>query len=76
MSTRRNTCCRPFSTGLLQYDPDVLIGWNVINFDTRYLQRVADHLGRRLLLGRDQRPGHWRELDDDGERFACSSPAG
>ncbi len=56
------------------WDPDVFIGWNVINFDTRYLQRVADKLGRRLLLGRERRAGHWRELDDDGERFNVHFP--
>jgi DNA polymerase-2 len=56
------------------YDPDILIGWNVVNFDTRYLQRVADHLGRRLLLGRERRPGQWREQDDDGERFSVQFP--
>ena len=56
------------------YDPDVLIGWNVVNFDTWYLQRLADQLGRRLLLGRERRPGHWRELDDDGERRTVQFP--
>ena len=63
-----------FVDWVTQYDPDVLIGWNVINFDTRYLQRVADHLGRRLLLGRDKRPGHWRELGDYVDRFAVQFP--
>lgn len=63
-----------FLDWIVEYDPDVLIGWNVVNFDTRYLQRVADHLGRRLLLGRERRPGHWRELDDDGERHAVQFP--
>lgn len=63
-----------FLDWIVAYDPDVLIGWNVVNFDTRYLQRVADHLGRRLLLGRERRPGHWRELDDDGERFTVQFP--
>lgn len=56
------------------FDPDVLIGWNVINFDCWYLQRVADQLGRRLLLGRGRRPAHWRNLDDDGERRAVQCP--
>ena len=54
------TCVQPVATQeqalaafldwLDDYDPDVMIGWNVVNFDARYLQRVADHLGRRLLL--------------------------
>ncbi|TDG11575.1 DNA polymerase II [Seongchinamella unica] len=63
-----------FLDWLVTYDPDVLIGWNVINFDCWYLQRVADQLGRRLLLGRDRRPAHWRKLDDDGERRAVQCP--
>ncbi|MCB1688930.1 MAG: DNA polymerase II [Halioglobus sp.] len=63
-----------FLDWIADYDPDVLIGWNVVNFDTRYLQRVADHLGRRLLLGRERRPGHWRELDEYGERHTVQFP--
>ncbi len=63
-----------FSDWVADYDPDVLIGWNVVNFDTRYLQRLADHLGRRLLLGRERRPGYWRELDEDGERYTVQFP--
>jgi DNA polymerase-2 len=63
-----------FLDWVADYDPDVLIGWNVINFDTWYLQRVADQLGRRLLLGRERRPAHWRELDDEGERRAVHIP--
>lgn len=63
-----------FQDWITAYDPDVLIGWNVINFDTRYLQRVADHLGRRLLLGRERRPGHWREQRDYPDRFSVHFP--
>jgi len=63
-----------FLDWVADYDPDVFIGWNVINFDTRYLERVAEHLGARLLLGRDRRAGHWRELDDDGQRFNVHFP--
>ena len=63
-----------FLDWLDEYDPDVLIGWNVVNFDTWYLQRLADHLGCRLPLGRDRRPVFWRELDDDGERRTAQCP--
>ena len=63
-----------FVDWVADYDPDVLIGWNVVNFDTWYLQRLADHLGRRLLLGRERRPGHWRELDEDGDRRTVQFP--
>jgi len=63
-----------FLDWVADYDPDVLIGWNVVNYDTWYLQRLSDQLGRRLLLGRDRRPGHWRELDDDGDRRTVQFP--
>ncbi|WP_116368918.1 DNA polymerase II [Parahaliea mediterranea] len=59
---------------VVAYDPDVLIGWNVINFDTWYLQRVADKYGLRLNLGREGRAVHWRELDEEGERRTARLP--
>ena len=63
-----------FLVWLRDYDPDVLIGWNVVNFDAWYLQRVADQLGIELTLGREQRSVHWRELDDDGDRRTAQLP--
>ncbi len=41
-------------------DPDVLIGWNVIQFDLRVLQKTANDCGVQLLLGRERRPIGWR----------------
>ncbi|MDM0027369.1 DNA polymerase II [Variovorax saccharolyticus] len=41
-------------------DPDVIIGWNVIQFDLRVLQKAADSCGAQLLLGRERRPIDWR----------------
>ncbi len=57
-----------FLAWLEAYDPDVIVGWNVVNFDIWYLQRVADALGVPLSLGRQQQPVRWRQLDEDGER--------
>ena len=33
-----------FLDWLAAFDPDVITGWNVINFDLRFLQRLADRL--------------------------------
>jgi DNA polymerase-2 len=63
-----------FIAWFVDYDPDIIIGWNVINFDLWYLQRVAEKLSRVLPLGRDGKAWHWRELDDDGERRAVQIP--
>ena len=63
-----------FLVWVRNYDPDVLIGWNVVNFDAWYLQRVADQLDIPLKLGRESRPVHWRTLDDEGERRTAMIP--
>jgi len=41
-------------------DPDVIVGWSVIQFDLRVLQKEADACGSRLLLGRERQPIDWR----------------
>ncbi|MDR0260530.1 MAG: DNA polymerase II [Comamonas sp.] len=43
-----------------QHDPDIIIGWNVIQFDLRVLQKTADDCATPLLLGRERTPIAWR----------------
>jgi len=43
------------------HDPDVLIGWNVVQFDLRMLQKLAERYGIPLTLGRGNSPLEWRE---------------
>jgi len=43
-----------------QHDPDVIIGWNVVQFDLRVLQKNADDVHTPLLLGRERQPMAWR----------------
>ncbi|MFW1677886.1 DNA polymerase II [Pontibacter sp. JAM-7] len=47
-----------------RYDPDLLIGWNVIQFDCRVLLRRARQLGIPLALGRD---GSAMQMSPEGE---------
>ncbi|MFO0572917.1 MAG: DNA polymerase II [Polyangia bacterium] len=42
-----------FCTSLCARDPDILTGWNVIDFDLAVLQKVAQRVGVPLRLGRD-----------------------
>ena len=42
-------------------DPDIIIGWNVINFDFRLLVKRAALHHLSLRLGRDKTPVHWRD---------------
>jgi len=41
-------------------DPDVIVGWNVIQFDLRVLQKTADDCAMPLLPGRERTPIAWR----------------
>jgi DNA polymerase-2 len=43
------------------HDPDVIIGWNLIQFDLRLLQACADKCGLALTLGRGGAPIEWRD---------------
>ncbi len=45
----------------IEHDPDAIIGWNVIQFDMRVLQRHAEAMKRPLRLGRDGSAIEWRE---------------
>ena len=42
-----------FCERIRSYDPDVLTGWNTIDFDLTVLQRIAMRLNHPLQLGRD-----------------------
>ncbi|KEI72346.1 DNA polymerase II [Endozoicomonas elysicola] len=44
-----------------QYDPDLFIGWNVINFDFRLLLKRAALYRMPLRLGRGWQSASWRE---------------
>ncbi|HEY2733713.1 MAG TPA: DNA polymerase II [Polyangiales bacterium] len=42
-----------FAAAIRALDPDLIVGWNVIEFDLAYLCKRARELGVRLRLGRD-----------------------
>ena len=55
-------------------DPDIIVGWNVVNFDLRFLQRKADSLGLRLNLGRGSERIDWRQSRNDDEHYTLVVP--
>lgn len=52
-----------------QHDPDIVAGWNLVQFDLRILQRHADACGIKLTWGRDGKPIDWREHSAKAERY-------
>jgi DNA polymerase-2 len=53
-----------FCARIKEFDPDVLTGWNVIDFDLAVLQRVAARVDHPFLLGRE--PGLLRLRKAEG----------
>jgi DNA polymerase II len=43
------------------HDPDVIIGWNLVQFDLKVLQKHAERYRIPLMLGRDNSEIDWRE---------------
>ena len=57
-----------------QQDPDIIIGWNVINFDFRFLQRKADSLKLSLSIGRGNSTPVWRQAQTEQNHYFMLLP--
>ena len=55
-------------------DPDVVMGWNVVNFDLRCLQEFADAHKVALNLGRNNEAVNWRQSRDGNDRYYALVP--
>lgn len=59
---------------LAEHDPDAIIGWNLVQFDLRVLQKHAERYQIPLTFGRDKSPLDWREHGfKQGHFFASAS---
>lgn len=50
-----------FISYLVNTDPDIIIGWNVINFDFKLLQKRCDINNVKFAIGRDGTSPYWRQ---------------
>lgn len=57
-----------------KHDPDIFIGWNVINFDFRFLQKKADQLHIPLNIGRSNSRIRWRESNTESNHYFLHIP--
>lgn len=58
---------------LKRYDPDAIIGWNLVQFDLRVLQQHADRYGVPLRFGRDGSVVEWRAHSRHEHFFAAAA---
>jgi DNA polymerase-2 len=49
-----------FFAEMQRLDPDVIIGWNFIQFDMNFIQRKCDELNVPFILGRNHQEVSWR----------------
>lgn len=52
-----------------RFDPDVIIGWNVIDFDFRLLHKRAEWHNLKLMLGRGKQPSFFRSASQTQQGF-------
>ncbi|MEN4872654.1 DNA polymerase II [Kosakonia cowanii] len=57
-----------------EHDPDVLIGWNVVQFDLKVLQKSAERYRVPLTLGRNGSELEWREHGFKNGVFFAQAP--
>ena len=62
-----------FNAWFERHDPDVIIGWNVIQFDLRVLRQHAERYQMALRLGRDGSAMEWREHGRQQHYFAAAA---
>lgn len=67
-SSEKN-CLQRFLQWLADFDPDIIIGWNLIQFDLWVLETLCQQSSISLAIGRGGQPVHWRQEDGDGRRF-------
>ncbi|AKJ41355.1 DNA polymerase II [Pragia fontium] len=59
---------------IAEHDPDAIIGWNLVQFDLRVLQKHAERYQTPLTFGRDGSALEWREHGfKQGHFFAAAS---
>ncbi len=65
---------RAFVEEITALDPDVIMGWNIVNFDFRCLQRFADRCKVDLAIGRDSQVIRWRQAREGQDRYYALLP--
>ncbi|WP_036798159.1 DNA polymerase II [Photobacterium marinum] len=58
----------------ISFDPDIIIGWNVIDFDFRLLLKRAEWNKLGLRIGRGKQTPHWRQSAQNPNQGFISIP--
>lgn len=62
-------CLQKFLEWLAICDPDILIGWSLVQFDLWVLESLCRQESMVFAVGRGGQSTHWRQEEGDGRRF-------
>ncbi|MGK0247436.1 MAG: DNA polymerase-2 [Oleispira sp.] len=65
---------KKFFAEMQRLDPDVIIGWNFIQFDMDFIQRKCDELNVPFILGRNHQEVSWRHDQRSTNRSYVYAP--
>ncbi|MGF1767233.1 DNA polymerase II [Enterovibrio makurazakiensis] len=60
---------KALNTWFDRFDPDVVVGWSVVDFDFRLLMKRAAFNNIELRLGRGREKAHWRDSNNSRQGF-------
>ncbi|MHC8305065.1 DNA polymerase II [Pseudomonas sp. PB3P13] len=69
----RTVLLKKLNDWFARFDPDAIIGWNVVQFDLRVLHEHARRLAVPLKLGRGGEEMQWREHGSGNHYFASAA---
>jgi DNA polymerase-2 len=67
-------CLQLFMAHLQSIDPDIIIGWHVVQFDLWVLEQLCRHWQLQFTIGRDEQLVHWRDDNQHPERRYAHVP--
>lgn len=73
-SATSKQCLEDFFHWFKQFDPDVIIGWNVVQFDLSVLEKLCQQQDVAYEFARAGAQCHWREDGDDSGRRYINIP--
>lgn len=67
-------CLETFFALVEEEDPDIFVGWNLVQFDLWVLEQLCQQQGISLQLGRARQNIHWRQEEGDSGRRYITIP--
>ena len=63
-----------FLQEIARIDPDIIVGWRLIQDDLRLLQACFDVCGMTFTLGRESAPLRWHQTDPKRDHWRATTP--